>query len=879
MSDFEKDFNPEEILDKPPQDLLSQIAGEDEIEEVQKDKTSLLMSLFVGLMRATFFIDELRRKNQKLFYILSSLWAFLLGLIYIGGICSLFLMMYSYSQFPKYIREYFEKNDMSVQNLEILEYSFSKVELRNLKDAKDTYHIKSLVINSTFSDFLQRRVKSVLLDGVTIKISETKEGLDFGNLPRFLLRLNHMGGDKSVKIDTLGITNAKLEINGKNYAFPINFSLNGIYEKNTNISIPFSTNEKDFQIIGHLDIKGTYPKMEWELTIDSGVLSLPKHSPENIRGVVKVQTDAAKVGKIGGNLEFSYGSNSRKFSLNLNRDGDLFKGALNYSYTSVDPYDKSKELVSSILVDFDGLDIQNINKIESNRPIRIDIPSYYQPGILAMTGMNTSLNGVLSCKDFSCSYQATQAITIKVQDITLYHQMNAIKSTQVASFILQPNSSRNKITASVAKDRIDFDLSISKLEFTGYKNSPNNPLAIQTTGSVSLRGNYISADNKVNLSVNATGVNYSNIDQDLTRGNLRITDAFGEKSQLRLNGDIVLKNNTLLKIPAQISLEKTGDDTKAVVSLAGNKIRISFAGLSRLQTGEFVGNVYVYPFKLQDLGMSVHEISDLFPGHIQNPSGSIAAVGQIIWNGPHQVAGPLYVSLDDVAFNLGDAEFKGVNSVITLQSLVPLITAANQNVFIASVESILPFRNVLATFKLDTRFVRLASLSVNVAGIQLESDSLLIPHKMDHTILYLNNKRVMLDTLTPYFKKAGLSLSGVGSIVLPIEVRGQTLGIKNGEIKLADVTAVYDKTLKSAPDFMSGNDAYVIRNGTLTLNTAEGKETAVEMQVVTNGRFVPSQEKKNIREIVEVDLFDVIEGAEIAPVPQRILEKQKVIMP
>ena len=863
----------------PGGDLLSQIAAQDEANDSPQKKAkkpSFVINMFVELMRLTFYYDEIRRKNELTFLILGWVWAGLIFIVYLGGICALALMIYSYSQFPVYVRNFFRENNISVQNFEMPDYTFSRIELKNLQDKDKTYSIKSLIINSTFADFLQRRIKSVVLDGVTVHVSGDENGhIDFGMLPRFLVNLNMKKTAQSIKIDTLSITNAVLELDGYNMKIPVSFSFTGVYENNTKISAPFFVKQKEMDLMGTLSVNGNAKKMSFVLDITAGTLTLPYKSPENVTAKITVDTVSSKIDKVIGNLDFVYGRNTKKFKWNMSREKDLFRGTLDMSFVNVDVSEKDQEMKSNISLSFDGINFKHVGDFETQRPIRVTVQSFYQPNV-SISRLFSTLNGRLSCRTDGCNYVLMRESPVSIEDMTFKYDSDTIRSVSETSFVLKPNAEEPLFV--LMDNKVDYRALVDQLTFSGYRNSLVAPLSLNADRIV-LKGYYPFIGSQSSASLDIERLNYSSIEQDLSDASLKIDNIFDKETPLTLNAKAVFKNNPFFGVPVQVNLENKGLETKAVFSLLDGKIHVSFDGSARLNTGEFSGNVYVSPIELKDIQLPLSKVSALFPEEVREASGQIAAIGRLTWSGTSQITGPFYVALKDVGFKRGNIDVEGMNGVLLFQTLSPVTTAANQRLFIEKVKGILPFENVDARFKTDSQFIRLASLTADMAGIPVSSGSTLLPYKTTNMIVYLKNNAIDLSLLNPFIRKTGLTVTGTGNVVLPLEFRNLKMSLKNAEMKMSEGSVVFAKESLFKPEFMEHSHKYQIKSGTFLINSAAEDDMALDVSVTTTGRLLPSGDKRNVHEMVSLKAPSLIDSPAPKAVPDEIIQRQKVVIP
>lgn len=853
-------------------DLLSQIAAEDLVEEQQKKKktTSFSTSFLVGMMRLTLFFDEIKHKNAGFFRILSFMWGLFIGFIYLGGISALVVLIYSYMQFPSFVDHYFKQNNIQLATWKVRDYTFSRIELENLQDAEKTYQIKRMTIRSSFSDFLRKKVKSVVLNGVTVKIREKDGRIDIGNLVHLLISLNQ---NKSVSIGSVSVMNASLEFEGQNYKLPIQFSMTGFYENKANISIPLVIKEKDINITGVLSITGNGNLLNWNLDILSGTMSFMNRQPENVTGKFTFKTDKMRLIGITGTGELSYGGNSKKIKVDLRNRNKLFQGNINLSIVTKDLNNTENESKSDVVFSFDGLDLKTFTQLESSLPITVNIRSLNTQDI-SLSNLSTTLSGFLNCTNLTCSYQLDNAARVSIQALKILSGSDSIYSNQPITFMIQPDHQNNFLWQD---QKIMTNLSMSDLNYKGYRNTGEFPILIHVA-NMAVTGEILSHKENTLLGISANGLSFETPEQDIKKASVFIENLWNSSSKFSLNTDyLFLKNNNLLKLPFALKLQKENNQTKAQAAFLNNLIRIDFTGNADLKLGEFKGNIFIPPFDLNKVPGNLETLSDLFPGFVNKASGQIAAFGNVNWKSVKQVSGPLYVSLKDVSFETEDVSVKNLNTVLSLQSIVPFVSPAGQLISISKVDGLLPLQNVIATVKFDPQMLRIFSLDSDIGGLTLSADSIIIPYKASSTIVYLKNSSVNWANVNNYITTPGLLLEGDGSIYLPIEIKNGSFTLRNGEIKLSNLRMKYtgnDKKLKTA--LFKGNTEYIVRTGSMLL--AADSIDKIESYVSLDGRLNPSMEKHVFRENEIFNLKTLLKPMPQKPVPESIVSKQRIIV-
>lgn len=860
-----------------PNDLLSQIAAPDEVSDVpekKKKQRSISIDFAVLFMKLTFAFDDAKRKNQTLFTLLGILWNVFMGIVYLGGIAMLGLLIYSYGTFPDKVRETLITQGIITKGYEIDNISLSKIELKNLEDKDGTYSIKKMIIHSTFSDFIRGRVKSVELDGVKMKITEDKDGVRFGNLPASLIKLNQASAQSRIKVSNLQINNAQLEINGTNYSVPVSFHLNGAYEDEAKVVMDLTIRKEHVKINGVLSVTGTEQKMDFNLKIGSGTLELPQRSPENIVGEMTVTTKKMEPEKIVGHVTLSYGENNKKINLSLTKNTKSgFNGTV--SVNVVQGKSSAGQAVNSnISADFSELQFKTPYVFSTQKPIKLKIAAF-KTSQVNLSNVTATLNGQLDCDHFNCTYQIQKASPVFARELSLLFQNDTIKSSEEVSFSLQPNQ---KQTFVYTNNDFVYNMKIASIVFSGYRNTSVTPISL-TAGTTHVDGQYHLINQSRKMKLNTEKVNLSTPEITLNNMTFKRANVFDDKSVLLLTADRVeITQNDLLRAPFKLSLEKTGVglDTKAQMTIE-NVVRVSFAGVGRLLTGEFSGNIHIPEFDLSAVKTPLTQISSLFPAGISDVSGKVAVLGRINFKNAKQVTGPLFVSLKDIGFALKNEKVSGLNTVLLMQTVSPLLSAPNQKVFIAEATGAVPFQNLMADIKLDNQFLKVTSANLTLAGIPFSADSAFVSLKSDNAALHLKNNAVSLTDISKYLNLDGAVLTGKSAVTVTLELDKGLMALQDGDIKISGAELALDKVQDGKiKKYFTDSKTYIIRSGTLFVDSNIADDT-VNMNVSLDGRLSPAGKIKNIRETIVTPLKQLVKPVEVLSVPEDIVRKQQAV--
>ncbi len=853
-------------------DLLSQIAAEDEKEEKVKKKKrntvsfSKMFSIF--MMRTTLLIDEIQHKYAMPIKMLKLIWCIFIFVIYIGGIASLVILICVYLSYPKYVSEYFKDNNIELSSWDIGDYSLSRIELSNLKSKDGTYSIDRVVIRSGFSDFLRQRIKAVSLEGVTVKIREKGDNLEWGSLAKLLIKLNQPSVNQ-YKIGSISIPNAVLNVEGEAYQLPVSLSINGVYENSPTVSIPLSIKQDYMNVSALLSMSGSGKNLEWTLDNLSGNLSFPNRQPENIAGQFKIKTDGVSVSAIDGNLNLTYGKNKKRIRIDLRKTNDFFRGTLGLSLNNQEVRDKADETKTEMQLIFEGLDIKHLSRIYSDDPIRVNIQSFngHDVGLSNASGV---LRGDLTCLNFICEYEIKSNVPVSIQSNRFSYRGNVYTSTDRTVFTLLPTKRKNIILNS---DSVQLDLRMRDISYSGNKNK-NSGIQIESK-TVDMNGKLSLLNRASELFVKITDADYSSNALQFEKTDIKTENILRDDFDFNFTSPLVsLKNNQLIKLPFALNLQRSNGVSLASLLMADRKINMQYIGKADFLGGVFAGRMVVLPFDLTSVPKDLNSISDIFPKSVEQVSGQLSVYGDINWKSEKQVTGPFYLMAKDVGFKVGNMTVKGLNTRMVVQSLVPFITPNRQEIFIAGLDSVLPFRNINAVLKFDNQLMHITQLNGQVAGLTLGLDNPgLMQYRRNSAIITLKNSDADFSAMNKYWKINGLTLSGRGSVSIPFELKDNNLKLNGGEVKLMNVNMKYtgkDVKIRNAL-FRNSND-YILRSGSVRLTQTAPNTLSAYLNF--EGRILPDQIKSTFADTVLVNVNSLFKEMKTVPVPEQIRQRQ-----
>lgn len=862
------------------QDLYSQIAAGDEIRVEKKHKTSFIMSLMIDFMRLTLYLDEQRRTHQKLFHALGVFWAGVMVMLYLSGIMMFIILVYSYIQFPTYVRQYFERNGILFTKMDIPGYVVSRVELRDLHDKNNTYKIDRLVVHSTFSDFLNGRAKSVSLNGFRLTLEEDTNKTESDNLLGLLLHLNDMRQSQvAIQVDSLEVSDAVLTLKGRDYSLPISFSLTGVYGKETNMSAYVTVDEPWLALKGPLLIRGNARETNWELDIQSGMITFPSRPPEKLSGKIAVNTRDFKVQSVSTDIKMLFNRFEKAVQMKFDRDNkNKFKASVDLKWQDIADDGVGRNVRSNINLAMTGLVFGKGGDVKTTEPISVTMKSNYSKD-LQVERLTASLRGELSCRLYdSCKYRLKNSAQLTMNRLRVPGPSDILESDRTVTMMLNPTEKMFELF--FKKGLLNFDLSGTRIGFIGRRLTSEDGISLRAD-KANMKGTLDFLGNKTEGSLTATGISYDTPHQEIKRASLTVANIFDDEKNITLKSpQVILKNNSYLKAPFDLDYQSVDGSVRAVLKFKKEDLQIIFVGAFSPMTGSVNGQIIIPAFELSKLPKPLLSFSSIFPFGMDQVSGKMAVFGRISGTTRSELSGPMYVALRDVDFTTEQARVKGLNTVLTIQTLRPFVTAAAQQLFANEVKTVLPFQNVRMFFKIDNQFLRLSSMLASVAGIPLRSDVAIIPYKDISTLIYLKSLSQDLTPAVGRIKANGWEIGGKpqGTILLPLEIKNKQMAVKNASVRIVGGEAFYKGDAKNKPVFLEEGNQVNLINGEIMIDEPLGLSNETSVQFNLTGAIPPSGKRITIQESFRGSIRNWIQDAPLnEDVPSSIRTQQNAV--
>ena len=857
----------EPASDKSDDSLYAQITAEDVIQPMRPKKAhaSLFVQGAVRLMQATFYLDSIKRTHESVFRALSAFWAMFMACIYLGGALTLLFGIYHVMQLPLFIEGELRQRGLEFEKVHLADYALSRIEISNLKDKSGQYEVGKLIINSTFADFLRKRIRSVTLEDLTVNVV-SKDGHDLlSKLPSILQGLKNPTQESlGLTIDGIDVSNATVNFRQGQVTIPVSFGVNGVYTGKKEVVIPLTIRQQNLSLTGQL-ISSADNAANWTLNILQGSVTLPKHSPEDLKGTVRFKISKNAIENVDMDLHLTYGTLEKTLTGTLTRTSDT---GMNASLILTENNLTEPDLSNQIRLTFGELMLGK-DGLESHRPIQVYVQNFTN-SLMKLSELHTVVNGDMLCPNwYACTFNLKEQASVTIQESRFTYQGKNAYGTTENSFVLQP--SENTLYLSFYDPYLKFNWKTNNLNFVGHLDSEDDPISVQAN-SASLVGYFSDAQNDASrLGISAQGVSLTTNKLQFVDGDISISDILSPTREVQmLAHQVKFAPLPLLTVPFDVKMAMVGPQATIRLQPNSTNLIVALDGKFSPFQSTFSGTIKIPAFDLEETKIPLSGISPMLTSNISNLTGRLAVTGRLVWKGQNSLEGPLTIAAKDVSFDWAGTSIQNLNTVLEVTSLIPFATEPNQRAFIGGINALVPFASTHVIFQFENQTFRLMSLMSSVGGVEVNAPASLVPLRNPNVLLFLKNTKPI--NLKEFYDAVDLPqvsvMQGSGSISIPLEIQESKIAIPSLTLKLENTTLKNEQN--GWPSVFDGNSNYLIRSGQLIMNKNR------EMQVTLDGRLYPSRAKKAIELKKVIVPEDILSFSAMEQPPKSILNAQKL---
>ena len=673
-----------------------------------------------------------------------------------------------------------------------------------------------------------------------------------------------------LKVNSVAINNAILNVEGEGTRIPINFSMSGLYANDAQVIIPFTVDEDYLKMKASLTVSGKAEDRKLDLTIKSGRLALANRPPEDLQGTIHIDAATNKILSFNSELNLNYGYSLKTIHTNLTNTGKGFTG--DFSFLLRNTSERDAKALADLVLSFDELKITKDGIVTTSAPIQMKI-NRLNRNTTILEGIEGTLSGDMNCSlsQLECQYNLSQETVVRYQGLATRYKEQNVFINEAGALSLLPSS--NTLSVKLQDSKVGLNWVLSNVDLEGFYNVSTNPLHLKAD-TCRLSGSFSTQVNQDSFDVTVDGGFYQAPTLTMKGIQLSADDLYNVTAPIHFSAKEVTTSSPLLTQPVSVDMTYLNRQVKADVQVKNTDIKISAEGIFQPFQKTFVGQFKMPAIELSNLPFALSELSSIFSKRLNRPSGQVIATGQLHFSGSANISGPLYVGLKNVDFYLDDTLVKQMNGVIALQSLLPLVSAPNQSIFIEKIDTLVPLTNVRASFQLENQALRLLNVNAELGNENLSLSTALIPYRKPNALLYFkSDKDFDVAKFSSFLNLAGMTpVGGTASLSIPIDVSENGIMFSSAVLKVNNVTLRRGANKKDVMGLFShGNDAYMIRNGQFVYDRER------KLQLDLDGWLMPMRKREPFAQkdiILENPLF--ISG-KVMPVPDKIQDRQRLL--
>lgn len=861
-------------------DLYSAIIADDVVPAAAptpQKHISPFMKIVIAFMRLTFWMDLTKRSNEATFRALSFIWGLFMAVLYLSGAITFFLCLTSFIHLPSKLDRFFNENNIQYDTLEIEDYSLSQINITNLHDQNNVYQIPKVQIHSTFGDFLKNKILAIDAEGVRVNLKPSSTEKSSIQWMLDLFAAFNGNSVKKLDVDSLTMNNAVLTLSGKNITIPIAFSLTGDYTKEAQTAVLFSVNEEFIKAQGTLSLSGSPQEQALKLSITSGSVTLPNRPEEELQGEINAVVQNNDIKSADLYLALNYGHSLKEIKASLQESGTIgFDGEMSFSYSNTANEELAEKPLTAFSIKFKSLQIDEKGQISTSQPLELNIQRLENNDLL-IEELETILNGDFVCQlgDLKCVYTLKKRSDVNLSSFMWNHKGKQIVFSKNNPLHLMPDAQQNLILQ-LASPSFQLDLSIDKLEVGGYLDKESDTLDVKAQ-NLQLSNVLAEKQSQTALSLEIKDGQIQTPFALVKGMSFSATDLFNSTSPVRFQAASVSLSSPLIKKPFSMQFLSLDKQSSIKLQVLESNMACVAKGFFDLFQMSFNGNFLISPITIQELPFDLQELSDYIPKNISNLSGKITLVGKNASVSKGNISGSLWLGLKNISFDIADTHVKNLNTVVALQSLLPLVSAPNQMFSIENIEDVLNLSNITATFQISNQMFRFFLISGQLADQILEAtNSSFNLNNPDETIYFKTTKDFKMNEISSYLSLPNLILQGgTGALTLPLEVSQKGLNFSELTFKVNDTTLNPQTSEESdlfnlfTPDV----SAYYIRGGKFLLTKGLNLEASLE------GWLLPTKQKQSV-ETSQISLpYPLFKKGPIHSLPSDIYKRLNIFFP
>lgn len=693
------------------------------------------------------------------------------------------------------IPELFKDNGIPMASFRVKSVTTEAMELTGVRDASGTVNISNIKASYSLTDLLMsKRIKSLTVSGITVTGEKTNEGISLGALGGAITSTMRKSEDNAMTIDKLNLSGnfilheeeppappqpAAPPAKGKKGEepppeeepegpFTVKFSANGSW-KPTGLRLNVTTNVENKQLV--LSASSSFFKSpastEIKAEVTEGNVLENEQTVGSVTGTFEAAVQNGALTKGVADMVVTTPVQDLQLKGNVTpgeKEGFNLDVRLNRSFKK--PQDAFGKFTGDLTLKADGLKMSgNLQKFEGALPLALESASLSN-GKISLTNMKMTADVNVSCDTGVCNYSLTKPLKADIASFAYAGQFMQLKTYEPLALGLNP-AKEPFLTSK--KGMLSFRLPL--VGFAAKTLVSDKSGSLQTVAAVNgaravVNFNPFAGTYAGRMVFSQSGYADRNVKLTNLQGDLSFDNKNLPALNLRVGSAVLVRQGILPPMTADLKLKPMRGVEYGVdlsVKTQNGLVSATAQGSYSLPSKEWVLLVDVPEQKFSDGGL---KLSDILPSVAakfkKEPTGGLALKGRLnIRDG--KIGGPLSLLIRDVSARWGEIDVANANGVLEINSLKPFETAMNQQLFIGSLNTGVPFKNALLNFSVSqTTGVKVDSLKMSYADGQFQNlKSFTVPFEGAPSAIYLEGKGINLDVLSRNLKDSYLKAEGI----------------------------------------------------------------------------------------------------------------------
>lgn len=730
--------------------------------------------------------EQLRKAKEKA----KHLWSNKLYRFGFLGVLLVVICYTVYSSLPmlaeKKLPDIFAANGMPFKSFKMKLLTMDTMELTNVSDKTGTMTIANMKFNySLFSLVSSNTIKSVELSGVNVNGIRRDDGISLGALGDLISSPMSAKKGMELTINSLKISNGHFILKSDkplpeydednpdeepvDDTIVVNFTANGTLSKaglNMQVATDYTSDQMVVKTATALNKTARFSQIKTDIT--EGNLLKGEESIGSVTGAFEVSVDSGVLSK--GTADLVLSSSSQKLTLKADviPQETGFDLSVHLDRSFENPQDAIGKFVGDLSIEANNMTMSGtFQKFSGTLPLKLSSNSLTNSK-MAVQELKSEVSVKFSCEGPHCIYKLENPMKLSFNSFQNNGMFKQIKLFEPLSLTIGPDPKDPFLESNGGV--LSFSLPISSFATKALiaDSRSSEQIAVALNGiKARLKYNVFSGGYSGDMVFTQSGFADKNLRMTGIQGSAAFTSASLPSARLRIANVSMTKPDVLPDFSTDIILKPMGGAELGVdstIRIQNGVITASVKGSYSLADREWKMYVVIPKFALSETGVSLPSVLPFMSAYLPpSTSGVVGMKGRVsVKDG--RIDGPVNLLLENVKTEWKGMQLTALNGVLTLSSIYPLETPANQQLFVG-VFNIggIPFQNALFNFRvLGNQGIEVSNVRMKYADGQFKTiKSFYFPYEGHASQILFEGSGINLSAVSESLKSSALQVDGV----------------------------------------------------------------------------------------------------------------------